>query len=137
MTDAVVYTNLLLGVVMKVRYLFGKHFNSVTDRREEGQTDGWADRHDKFFYASTHLYKRLFPSLRWSVGTWVRRAFPKHRRNGFLRTIRAPIDSHTIIHSFRAQQRGGHPIKIWGPGPQGGLRFRALGGKIALGKKGP
>ena len=131
MTDAVVYTNLLLGVVMKVRYLFGKHFNRVTDRREEGQTDGWADRHDKFFYASTHLYKRLFPSLRWSVGTWVRRAFPKHRRNGFLRTIRAPIDSHTIIHSFRAQQRGGHPIKIRGPGPQGGLGFRALG------KKGP
>ena len=43
MTDAVVYTNLLLGVVMKVRYLFGKHFNRVTDRREEGQTDGWAD----------------------------------------------------------------------------------------------
>ena len=59
------------------------------------------DESNQFLDASTHLYKRLCPSVYWPVGPairpWVRHAFLKYHGNGALMTRK---HQGTLIISF-------------------------------------
>ena len=58
-----------------------------------------------FLDASAHLYKRLCPSIHWSVGPWVHHVFLKCCGNGVLRTIK-----HQGPHRISFIQSFGHIV---------------------------